>query len=73
MNFAGSTYKIDAVKSEKEMMASARQAALGHKSKLGSLKTNSALDCLVSQIDNQGKNINAYEKTKMDWDKYTKE
>ena len=52
VNFAGSTYKIDAIKSEKEMMASARQAALGHKSKLGSLKTNSALDCLVSQIDN---------------------
>ncbi len=54
-------------------MASAHQAAMGHKSKLGKLKTNSALDSLVSQIDSQGKNINAYEKTKMDWDRYTKE
>lgn len=73
VNFAGTNYKIAGIKSEKEMMAQAHQAALGHKSKLGSLKTNSALDYLVSQLDNQGKNINAYEKTKMDWDKYTKE
>ena len=31
------------------------------------------LDSLVNMIDNKDKNINAYEKTKIDWDKHTKE
>ena len=36
-------------------------------------QTNSALDSLVNMIDNQDKNINALQKTKMDWETYTKD
>ena len=33
----------------------------------------SELDSLVNMIDNQDKNINALQKTKIDWEKHTKE
>ena len=33
----------------------------------------SELDSLVNMIDNKDKNINALQKTKIDWDKHTKE
>lgn len=41
------------------------------KKKLGGQATE--LDSLVNMIDNKDKNINALEKTKIDWDKHTKE
>ena len=34
---------------------------------------NKGLDSLVHMIDNQDKNINCIQKTKIDWDNYTKE
>ena len=34
---------------------------------------NGGLDQLVNMIDGKDKNINAYEKTKLDWDKYAKD
>ena len=41
------------------------------KNKLGGQA--SELDTLVNMIDNKDKNINALQKTKVDWDKFTKE
>ena len=41
------------------------------KKKLGGQAT--ALDDLVGLINDQGKNINCIEKSKVDWKKYTKE
>ena len=41
------------------------------KKKLGGQATE--LDSLVNMIDNKDKNINALQKTKIDWDKHTKE
>jgi len=32
-----------------------------------------ALDNLVAQIEGEGKNINAVQKSKLDWEKYAKE
>ena len=37
------------------------------------MKTSEGLDALVDIIDNQDKTINTIEKSKLDWDKYTKE
>jgi hypothetical protein len=34
---------------------------------------NSALDSLVKQIVDKDKNVNCMQKTRMDWDKYTKD
>lgn len=34
---------------------------------------SSGLDSLVSMIDGEDKNINTFQKTRMDWDNYTKE
>ena len=42
-----------------------------NKKKLGGQA--SELDSLVNMIDNKDKNINALEKTKIDWEKHTKE
>ena len=37
------------------------------------IKTYNELDNLVSMIDSKDKNINALQKTKIDWEKHTKE
>ena len=42
-------------------------------SKKKDMKTYNELDNLVNMIDGKEKNVNALQKTKMDWQNYTKE
>lgn len=77
MNFAGQRMLVD--------QAAVRQAtkhggANGNSDKLASVRAPKAsggqasgLDALVGMIDSKEKNINAYQKTRLDWDRHTKQ
>ena len=67
VKFAGQQYTVEKQMTPSEMLKMQRK----NKNTVGG--QNTGLDSLVHMIDNQDKNINAYQKTKMDWDKYTKE
>ena len=67
VKFAGATYTVD----QRVTATDLKKFATQDKKKLGGQA--SELDSLVNMIDNKDKNINALTKTKIDWDKHTKE
>ena len=62
VKFAGQSYTV-----EKQVAGKLKMDKL----KVGG--KNSELDSLVNMIDNKDKNINVVQKTKLDWESYTKE
>eukprot|EP00347_Sterkiella_histriomuscorum_P002686 403367195 len=67
VRYAGQTYQVERNATQKDL----KQREIQDKKKLGG--TCGALDDLVGLINDQGKNVNVVEKSKMDWSKYTKE
>ena len=67
VKFAGQKFEVEKQLNKNELAKLKQQ----QKKQLGGQQ--SGLDVLVNMIDNQDKNINAYQKTKLDWDKFTKD
>ena len=67
VTFAGQTYAIERNATNKDF----KKQEMIDKKRLGG--QCDALDDLVGLINDQGKNVNCIEKSKIDWSKYTKE
>ena len=67
VKFAGQAYAVERAKTQGDIKKEQRL----DKTKLGG--GNAGLDAIVSMIGEKDKNVTSIEKSKIDWDKYTKE
>ena len=67
LKFAGQSYQVERAKTGQDIKKEQKIA----KNKLGGAQDG--LDALVQQIADTDKNVTSIEKSKLDWDKYTKE